>query len=83
MKFKNSFNKNLLIFASSMMAAIVLFLYGSMFYTLLSQGKGFGWKDLLKPFSFDQVKDITAFIESIIVHVIEFCIDALKSFLNR
>ena len=83
MKFKNSFNKNLLTFASSMMAAIVLFLYGSMFYTLLSQGKEFGWKDLLKPFSFDQVKDITAFIESIIIHVIEFCIDALKSFLNR
>ncbi|MFN5246850.1 MAG: hypothetical protein ACK5DB_05630 [Ignavibacteria bacterium] len=83
MKFKNSFNKNLLTFASSMMAAIVLFLYGSMFYTLLSQGKGLGWKDLLKPFSFDQVKDITAFIESIIIHVIEFCIDALKSFLNR
>ncbi|MBM4151620.1 MAG: hypothetical protein FJ219_08235 [Ignavibacteria bacterium] len=83
MKFKNSFNKNLFIFASSMMAAIILFLYGSIFHTLLSNGEGFGWKDLLKPFSLDQVKDITAFIESIIVHIIEFCIDALKSFLNR
>ncbi len=66
-----------------MMTAIVLFLYGSMFHTFRSNRAGFGWKDLLNQFFFDQVKNITVFIESIIVHVFEFCIDVLKLFFNR
>ena len=83
MKFKQSFNKNILLVASSMMAAIVVFLYGSLLYGILSTGKSFDWIDMLKPFKVDQVKDITAFIQSMIVTVIEFCIECLKTFLKR
>ena len=60
MEFKQSFNKNILMVASSMMAAIVVFLYGSLLYGMLSTGKSFDWIDMLKPFKVDQVKDITA-----------------------
>jgi len=83
MKRHNTFQKNLLIFASSMMAAIILFLYGSILHTILLQGKQFEWMDILKPFALDQVKDITAFVQSFIVLIIEFCIEFLKSFFNR
>ena len=78
-----TFHKKILTFASSMMVAILLFLYGSIVHTILLQGKQFEWMDILKPFALDQVKDITAFVQSIIVLIIEFCIEFLKSFFNR
>jgi hypothetical protein len=66
-----------------MMAAIMAFLYSSLLYGILSTGKSFDWVDMLKPFKIDQVKDITVFIQSMLVRVIEFCFECLKTFLNR
>jgi len=83
MKRKSSFHKNMIITATSFMSAIVLVVYASIIYNAMSQGKHVHWMDFTSPFMGEQVKDIVAFIESVFIHIIQFCIDTLRELLNR
>ena len=82
MKFKSPFHKNITIIAMSMMAGMIFMSFGAVIYDLHVQGGNFSRAELLKLISFEQVKEVTAFIGSIAVKVAQAVLEFLRTFLK-
>ena len=82
MKFKAPFHKNITIIAMSMMVGMIFMSFGAVIYDLHVQGGNFNRADLYKLFSFEQVKEVTAFIGSIAVKVAQAILEFLRTFLK-
>jgi hypothetical protein len=82
MKFKSPFHRNLTIIAMSMMLGIIFMSFGAVIYDLHVQGGSFNRADLYKLISFEQVKEVTAFIGSIAVKVAQAILEFLRTFLK-
>lgn len=82
MKFKTPFHKNITIIAMSMMLGMIFMSFGAVIYDLHVQGGNFSRADLHKLISFEQVKEVSAFIESIIVTVAQAVLEYLRTFLK-
>ena len=82
MKFKSPFHKNITIIAMSMMAGMIFMSFGAVIYDLHVQGGNFSRAELHKLISFEQVKEVTAFIGSIAVKVAQVVLEFLRTFLK-
>lgn len=82
MKFMSPFHRNLTIIAMSMMLGIIFMSFGAVIYDLHVQGGSFNRADLYKLISFEQVKEVTAFIGSIAVKVAQAILEFLRTFLK-
>lgn len=82
MKFKTPFHKNITIIAMSLMLGMICMSFCAVLYDLHVQGENFSRADLYKLISFEQVKEVTAFIESIIVTVAQAVLGYLRIFLK-
>jgi hypothetical protein len=82
MKFKTPFHKNITIIAMSMMLGMICMSIGAELYELHLQGGSFSRADLYKLFSLEQFKEVTAFLESIIVTVAQTVIEFLRNILK-
>jgi hypothetical protein len=82
MKFKSPFHRNITIIAMSMMAGMIFMSFGAVIYDLHVQGGNFSRADLHKLISFEQVKEVTAFIGSIAVKVAQAVLEFLRTFLK-
>ena len=81
MKFRTPFHKNITIIAMSLMLGMICMSFCAVLYDLHVQGENFSRADLHKFISFEQVKEVTAFIESIIVTVAQAVLEYLRIFL--
>ncbi len=66
----------------SMMLGIIFMSFGAVIYDLHVQGGSFNRADLYKLISFEQVKEVTAFIGSIAVKVAQAILEFLRTFLK-
>ena len=66
----------------SMMAGMIFMSFGAVIYDLHVQGGNFSQADLHKLISFEQVKEVTAFIGSIAVKVAQVVLEFLRTFLK-
>ena len=82
MKFKSPFHRNITIIAMSMMAGMIFMSFGAVIYDLHVQGGNFSRAELHKLISFEQVKEVTAFIGSIAVKVAQVVLEFLRTFLK-
>lgn len=82
MKFKTPFHKNITIIAMSLILGMICMSFCAVLYDLHVQGENFSRADLHKFISFEQVKEVTAFIESIIVTVAQAVLEYLRIFLK-
>lgn len=82
MKFRTPFHKNITIIAMSLMLGMICMSFCAVLYDLHVQGENFSRADLHKFISFEQVKEVTAFIESIIVTVAQAVLEYLRIFLK-
>ncbi len=80
MKFKTPFHKNITIIAISMMLGMICMSIGAEIYDFHLHGGSFNWADLYTLVSLEQVKEVTAYIESIIVTVAHTVIELLRNF---
>lgn len=65
-----------------MMLGMICMSIGAEIYDLHVQGGSFSWADLYTLVSLEQVKEVTSFIESIIVKVAQTVIELLRNFLK-
>ena len=82
MKFRTPFHKNITIIAMSLILGMICMSFCAVLYDLHVQGENFSRADLHKLISFEQVKEVTAFIESIIVTVAQAVLEYLRIFLK-
>lgn len=82
MKFRTPFHKNITIIAMSLILGMICMSFCAVLYDLHVQGENFSRADLHKFISFEQVKEVTAFIESIIVTVAQAVLEYLRIFLK-
>ena len=82
MKVRTPFHKNITIRAMSLMLGMICMSFCAVLYDLHVQGENFSRADLHKLISFEQVKEVTAFIESIIVTVAQAVLEYLRIFLK-
>ena len=66
----------------SLMLGMICMSFCAVLYDLHVQGGNFSRADLYKLISFEQVKEVTAFIESIIVTVAQAVLEYLRTFLK-
>ena len=66
----------------SLMLGMICMSFCAVLYDLHVQGENFSRADLHKLISFEQVKEVTAFIESIIVTVAQTVLEYLRTFLK-
>ena len=66
----------------SLMLGMICMSFCAVLYDLHVQGENFSRADLHKLISFEQVKEVTAFIESIIVTVAQAVLEYLRIFLK-
>ena len=66
----------------SLILGMICMSFCAVLYDLHVQGENFSRADLHKLISFEQVKEVTAFIESIIVTVAQAVLEYLRIFLK-
>lgn len=82
MKFRTPFHKHITIISLSMMLGMIIMSICSAIYESHMHGVTFGQADLFKLISLEQVKEVTTFIESIIVTVAQTVLEFLRTYLK-